>query len=393
MILKRAYADELRKKLASFPIVIILGPRQCGKTTFIKDALPSWTYQDLERPSHRSPLFADPESRVQTLGDHIVFDESQQAPELFPVLRSIIDEAPSRNGRYVLLGSASPTLIRNISETLAGRCAFVDMTGFSWKEMREHGSLNDLWFRGGYPSPFLMKSQESRAAWFEGYERTFIERDLTLLGLGIMPATLRRLLLMSAHVNSQLWNASSIANSLGVNYQTVNRYTDILEGAFLVRRLLPFSVNIGKRLVKRPRFMFRDSGLLHYLLGIATKTDLTTHPGRGESWESFMTEQALTAFRFAVSRFEPYFWRTAGGAEVDLLLVIGARFIPIKFKLHSSPSEKMTRGLLECMKDLSIKKGFLCYPGSERYSLGHGIEAIPATELLGAPEKIIAAIS
>jgi hypothetical protein len=260
------------------------------------------------------------------------------------------------------------------------------MTGFSWGDVRKISSLETLWFRGGFPVPCLEDDDRLRAAWFEGYERTFIERDVNLMGVGITPSLMRRLLLMTAHVNSRLWNASEIANSLGVNYQTVNRYVDILEQAFLVYRLMPYAANIGKRLTKHPRFLFRDSGLLHYLLGITTLDDLRTNPSRGHSWESFLSEQILQALRTKTHRIEPFFWRTAGGAEVDLLVRVDSRLIPIEFKLHSAPVPEMTRGILECMKDLSCTRGVILYPGSDRYSLSRGIEAIPAAQVIENPE-------
>lgn len=388
MISRQSYAHELELKLSAFPIVAILGPRQCGKTTFIKEALPTWTYQDLERPMHRTPLEADIEGRLRSLGDHVIFDEAQQFPALFSMLRTIVDERKMQNGGYVLLGSTTPALVRSISESLAGRCAFIDMTGFSWNEVSSFSSLQDLWLRGGFPVPFLQDNDTLRSIWFEGYERTFIERDINQMGVGVTASVMRRLLLMTAHVNARQWNATEIANALGVNYQTVNRYADILEQAFLIRRLLPYAANIGKRLTKRPRLMFRDSGLLHFLLGITKLSDLDANPARGFSWESFLTEQIICIARTHSHRAEPYFWRTSGGAEVDLLLSIDSHLVPIEFKLHSAPSPPMARGLIECMKDLNLKRGFILNPGTQRYSLGHGIEVIPANEFLGMADLL-----
>lgn len=385
-MIDRHFSSELKTKIQNFPVVALLGARQCGKTTFIKSALPDWTYQDLERPTHKTPLVEDPEGRIRALGDHVIFDEAQQVPALFSVLRSIVDEHPDQYGRYTLLSSASPQLIKTISESLAGRCAFIDMHGFCFSEIESRYSLDDLWLRGGFPRATLQDDDALRADWFEGYERTFVERDLNLLGLDVSSQTMRRLLLMSAHVNSRLYNASEIANSLGVNYQTVNRYVDILEQVFLIRRLSPWFANIGKRLTKHPKFMFRDSGFFHFLIGVKNRTALETHALRGPSWEAFGTEQIIAALHTHQIRCDYWFYRTAAGAEVDLLIRADSRVIPVEFKLHSAPDSSMVRGLVSSMQDLGCSKGFIVYPGTATYTLKNNISVVPLVDILRDPQ-------
>ena len=390
MVIRR-YEILLRALLRRFPIVTVLGPRQCGKTTFIRQALPSWTYLDLERPSDAAPLAADPEARLEHLRGGVVLDEAQRLPELFPVLRGMVDRRRARRGRFVLLGSASPALTRQISESLAGRTAFLDLPPFRWDEVASRrGSRGPsmLWFRGGFPRAFLENDDRARHDWLEGYTRTFIERDLGTLGIDVSPAQMRRLWTMLAHVNGRVWNASQLASSLGVSYHTVNRYVDILEHTFLVRRLPPYLANIGKRLVKSPKVYFRDTGLLHYFLGMLAPATLDTHPARGGSWEAFVIDQLVSAFSRFLPGSQAFFWRTAQGDEVDLLIERGDRRIPFDIKLHSAPRAEDARGLLRSMTDLGLQRGYLIYPGREAYSLGHGVTALPAAPLLAHPERV-----
>jgi hypothetical protein len=385
----RRYGQILRSLLRRFPIVTVLGPRQCGKTTFIRQALPGWTYLDLERPSQVAPLAADPEARLRQLGDSVILDEAQRLPTLFPVLRSLVDQARSRRGRFVLLGSASPALVRQMSESLAGRTAFLDLPPFRWDEVagRHPGArgLDALWFRGGFPVAFLERNDRARQDWLEAYTGTFIERDLAALGLDVSAPQMRKLWTMLAHVNGGLWNASQLAASLGVSYHTVNRYVDILEQTFLVRKLPPYFVNLGKRLVRSPKVYFRDTGLLHYFLGIATSQALETHPARGGSWEAFVLDQLASAFQRTRPGSQLYFWRTAAGDEVDVLVDLGPRQVPFEIKLHSAPDARDAEGLRRCLRDLRLQRGYLLYPGGERYSLGAGITALPVAGLLARP--------
>jgi predicted AAA+ superfamily ATPase len=387
----RRYDTVLRRLLRGSPVVTVLGPRQCGKTTFIRRALPDWTYLDLERPSDAAPLTADPEARLAQLHGPVILDEAQRLPEVFPVLRGMVDRRGARRGRYVVLGSASPSLVRHISESLAGRTAFLDLPPFRWDEVaaeRVARNLSDLWFRGGFPVAFLERDNRARHDWLEGYTRTFIERDLAALGIDVSASQMRRLWTMLAHVNGGIWNASLLAASLGVSYHTVNRYVDILEQTFLVRKLPPYFTNIRKRLVKSPKIYFRDTGLLHYFLGIGSSASLDTHPARGPSWEAFVIDQLISGFQRVVPGSEAFFWRTAQGDEVDLLVEGGGRRLPFEIKLHSAPRAEDARGLLRCMSDLGLRRGYVVYPGVESYSLGHGVTALSASTLLAHPERL-----
>jgi hypothetical protein len=367
-----------------------LGPRQCGKTTFVRKELASWTYLDLERPRDATPLAADPEARFEQLGDHLILDEAQHLPELFPVLRGVIDRRRSVRGRFVLLGSASPDLVGNISESLAGRTAFLDLTPLRWSEVaaRPDARLQTLWLNGGFPEAFLARNRIARHDWLDSYVRTFIERDLRRLGIEFSAPTMRKLWAMLAHANGGLWNASQLAASLGVTYHTVNRYMDILERTFLVRRVQPYHANLRKRLVKSPKVYFCDTGLLHYFLGIGTPRDLDVHPSRGASWEAFVVEEVISSLRLEAPEAESYFWRTATGEEVDLLLRYGSRLIPVEIKLHSAPAPSDAVAVKRCMRDLGCKRGYVIYPGSDDYSLGGGVTALSAQQLLAKPRNI-----
>ena len=390
-MIARGFLPLLRRLLRRFPAVTVLGPRQCGKTTFVRAALPDWGYLDLERPSDVTPLRADPESRLVQLGDRVILDEAQQLPELFPILRGLIDRQRGRSGRFVLLGSASPALVRGISESLAGRTAFLDLPPFRWDEVRTvrgAGRLRDLWLRGGYPVAFLEGDARVRREWLEAYSRAFIERDLPALGIDVSASQMRRLWTMLAHANGGLWNASQLAASLGVSYHTVNRYVDILEQTFLIRRLAPYFTNIGKRLVRSPKVYFRDAGLLHYFLGVRTAAELDVHPGRGASWEAFVIDQLLSAYHRHDPGAQAWFWRTARGVEVDLLIETGGRLVPFEVKLHSAPDGNDARGLRQCMADLGLSRGYLICAGRERYSLGAGVTVLPAEDLLARPRDI-----
>ncbi len=391
MVSREGAAGALIGLLKRWPAVTVLGPRQCGKTTLIRRALPGWTYLDLERPSDAAPLLADPEARLDQLGDRVIFDEAQRVPGLFPVLRGTIDRRRSRHGRFILLGSAAPHLVQGISESLAGRTGFLDLSPLRWDEVRatrRPGTLENLWFRGGFPDAFLAPSTDARREWLEAYARAFIERDLPGLGVDVSAVQMRRLWTMIAYANGTLWNASQLAASLGVSYHTVNRYVDILDQTFLIRKLPPFFANLRKRLVKSPKVYFRDTGLLHSFLGIDSPSALHVHPARGLSWEAFVIDQLISAFQRIRPGSQAYFWRTATGQEVDLLIDLGTRQVPFEIKLHSAPRLDDARGVLTCMQDLQLRKGYVIYPGRETFSLGHQVTAIPAGELLGDPARI-----
>lgn len=390
-MIERHYGTRLRQLLGQFPAVTVLGPRQCGKTTFIRQSLSDWTYLDLERPSHATPLEADPEARIRQLGEKVIFDEAQRVPELFAVLRSTIDSNRRQAGRYVLLGSASPSLVGEISESLAGRTGFIDLTPLRWDEvsgLRRPDGVQDLWLRGGFPDAFLAPHDAARQDWYESYTRAFIERDLPALGIQVSPVQMRKLWTMLAHLNGAIWNASQVAASMGLSYHTVNRYLDILEQTFLIRRLPPYFANIGKRLIKSPKVYFRDPGLLHYFLGIRTAADLETHPQRGASWESFIVDQLIAMFDRVAPGSRFHFWRTARGEEVDLLVDAGAGLLPIEIKLNSAPSAEDASSLRRCMQDLRIDRAWLIYPGEQTYSLGGSVMAVPAITALSGPADL-----
>ena len=390
-MLKRAYGASLERLSRAFPVVTILGPRQCGKTTLVREVLSDWTYVDMERPRDAAPFEADPEARLAQLGRRVVIDEAQRMPSLFPVLRGIIDANRAQNGQYVLLGSASPSLVRHISESLAGRTAFLDLPPFRWREVQrsvgeEH--LETLWLRGGFPDAFLQKQTALRQAWFDGYTRTFIERDLPALGIDVSASQMRRLWTMLAHYNGGIWNASDLAASLGTSYHTVNRYVDILEQTFLVRKLPPYFANLGKRLIKSPKVYLRDTGLLHYFLGIRSLESLHTHPARGASWEALLVDQIISAYQLSDPAAQFYYWRTATGVEVDLLVETRSKIIPFEIKLHSAPKPALADSLVRCMADLGLPKGYVVYPGDEVYSLGRDVTAIPAKTVLMTPPGV-----
>ena len=391
-MIQRGYEPLLRQLLRRFPCVTVLGPRQCGKTTFIRAVLPAWTYLDLERPSHSAPLAADPEARLHQLGDRVIFDEAQRVPGCFPVLRGIIDRRRRRKGRFVVLGSASPALVQEISESLAGRTAFLDLPPFRWDEVegqRQAREIKTLWFRGGFPDAFLSRDERAHHDWLESYTRSFIERDLPALGIDVSAPQMRKLWTMLAHCNGGIWNASQLAASLGVSYHTVNRYVDILDQTFLIRKLPPYFANVGKRIVKSPKLYFRDTGLLHFFLGIHSASTLDTHPARGMSWESFVIDQLISLFQQAEPSSQPYFWRTSQGHEIDLLIDLRGTKIPIEIKLHSAPSAADAAGLRQCMQQLSLKRGYLIHSGREHYSLGNGVTALAAQEVLSHPHTLM----
>ncbi|MFH0920430.1 MAG: ATP-binding protein [Fibrobacterota bacterium] len=381
----------MKRHLSNFPVVTILGPRQCGKTTLIRSLIPQPAYFDLERPSDFNLISADIEGFLQKAHTPVVFDEVNRLPGLLPVLRSVVDENRV-NGRFILLGSASPSLVKGVSESLAGRTSFLDMTPFLWPEIAPPSTdlaLNGLWFRGGFPSAALENDDIARRDWFDAYVRAFVERDLNALGIEIDPLMMHRLLRMMAHGNGGIWNASQYGASLGLTYNTVNRYADILERTFFIRRLLPWYANIGKRLVKRPKLYFRDSGLLHYLLGISSPALLDTHPARGVSWETFALDQLMGILSLSLRPQGYYFYRTATGDEVDLLVEIEGRLLPMEFKVHSAPGSEHLKGMRKIMKQLKLDAGWVIYPGEKEYSLGNGVTVIGLRKLLASPSAFL----
>ena len=374
-------ARRIGDRLKTGPAVVLLGPRQCGKTTLARSiaAHQQTTYFDLEAPADLARL-SEPMTALESLRGLVVIDEVQRRPELFPVLRVLLDRKPVR-ARFLILGSASPELLQQSSETLAGRVAFVEMGGFTLDEVSAQ-ELGRLWLRGGFPRSFLARSERASLAWREDFVRTFLERDLAQLGVRVPALTMRRFWTMIAHYSAGIWNASEIGRSLGEAHTTVRRHLDSLSAALVVRILQPWFENIGKRQVKAPKVYVRDSGILHALLGISDQRGLDGHPKGGASWEGFVIEQVLARLE------EPnaYYWRTAAGAELDLLLLHRNRRVGVEIKRMDAPI--MTPSMQSALGDLRLDRLFVVYPGRTRYALSDRVEVLPLEECLTALAKM-----
>lgn len=379
-MIHRRLSAKLQQSLAEFPVTALLGPRQVGKTTLARlvafDLLPDKAvYLDLELPSDLAKL-AEPELYLRGHHDRlVVIDEVQRTPELFPLLRALVDQ-DRRPGRFLLLGSASPELSRFGAESLAGRIIYHELSPLSLDETGSDG-ITQLWTRGGYPLSFLAANDGESLRWREAFIATYLERDIPQLGIRVPTTMLRRFWTMIAHHHGNLWNSSAIANALGVSSPAASRYLDILCDTFIVRQLAPFSANLKKRLVKSPKVYVRDSGLLHALLGIHNHEQLQGHPVAGASWEGMVIEQILAILP---TEIEPFFYRTSAGAEVDLLLVprSGA---PLPIEIKHSLSPKVSKGFHTVMDDLKCDRGFTIYPGTETYQMTGRITALPVTML------------
>jgi predicted AAA+ superfamily ATPase len=332
-VIDRAIASVVRRRLEDYPAVVLAGPRQAGKTTLAR-AL-GGSYYDLEQESDRLRLDLEWEN-VAAGTDLAILDEAQADPAVFPRLRAAIDASPRRTGRFLLLGSVSPSLMKEVSESLAGRLSVVEISPFTLDELPEVAPTR-LWLTGGYPDGGVIQ-QRRYPQWQIDYLTLLAQRDLPAWGLPSRPAATRRLLSMCAAAHGQIWNASQIGQSLGVSYHTVNNSLDYLEGAYLVRRLPPYQANLRKRLTKRPRIYWRDTGLLHALLNVTDERDLLSRPWVGASWESFVIEQVIGALRHRDLHAELFFFRTSDGREIDLLLDFGSRLWAIKVKLTAHPS-------------------------------------------------------
>jgi predicted AAA+ superfamily ATPase len=363
----------IRRGLAANPGVVLLGPRQSGKTSLARRISGPWTerYFDLESPVSLERL-SRPMTTLAPLRGLVVIDEVQRRPDLFPVLRVLMDR-PRKSARFLLLGSASPDLLRQSAESLAGRVSFVHMGGFDIGEVGA-SSLRRLWWRGGLPRSFLARTERESVEWRADFIATFLERDLRQFGIEVAPLTLRRLWMMLAHYHGQLWNASEIARSLGEAHTTVKRHLDILTAALVVRQLPPWFENLGKRQVKAPKVYVRDSGLLHSLLGLSSFSALEGHPKLGASWEGFVLEDLI---RIAGER-NCYHWRTVAGAELDLFVVRGRRRWGIEVKYADAPG--LTRSMRAALADLELERLLVVYPGTERYALGKSVEVLPLAD-------------
>ena len=386
-MIQRRLNRRLTRLLKDNPAVALIGPRQVGKTTLaleIAKAQPS-LYLDLERPADLAKL-QDPELFLSRPQDKLVIlDEVHRAPELFQPLRGIIDEGRRkgrRGGQFLFLGSASIDLLKQSSETLAGRIAFAELHPLDALEVEQHDDsphrLDRLWLRGGFPDSYLAGDDEANSDWRLDFIRTYLERDVPQLGPRIPAETLRRFWTMLAHGQGGQLNASRLAVGLGVSGQTVGRYLDLLVDLLLVRRLAPWTANVGKRLVKSPKVYVRDSGLTHALLGIEALDDLMGHPVVGPSWEGFVIENILSATRRNV---HAYYYRTSAGAEIDLVLALRPdRLWAVEVKRTLSPS--VGKGFLNACEDIGADRRFIVYPGSIPFPVGHETTAVPLTYLM-----------
>ena len=380
---RSSHLDRLRLRLADFPVVALLGPRQVGKTTLARQLAASWdgpvTLFDLEDPEHLARL-ADPAFALRSLRGLVVLDEIQWRPDLFPLLRVLADR-PDCPARFLILGSASPELMRQSAESLAGRVGFHDLEGFGLDEIGV-GDLDARWLRGGFPRALLAANEAASVEWRAALIRTYLERDLAQLGFALPAATMRRFWTMLAHYHGQTWNGSELARAMGVTDKTVSRWLDVLEGTFLVRRLRPWHANVGKREVKAPKVYIADTGLLHSLLGIATYDALLAHPKCGASWEGLIVLEL--ARRSGVGRDGAWFWGVHTGGELDLLILRGSERIGFEVKLTRSPA--VTPSMRSAREVLKLDHLYVVCHGSEPpWPLAKGITAFPAGNLCRKP--------
>ena len=365
--------------LSEAPVVALLGARQVGKTTLAAQVVAAWdgptVVYDLETAAAREALTATPERLLGRAAGLVVIDEIQRMPQLFETLRPICDD-PDSDAVFLLLGSASWDLIRGVSETLAGRILFVDVGGLSLGEVGPRHQ-DRLWMRGGFPRAFLAHDAAAWKRWMQAFSRTFLERDIAGLGARIPPEALGRFWRMLAHRHGQKWNAAELARSMDVGVGAVNRYRDLLAGAFMIRVLPPWFENLGKRLVKSPKVYLRDSGILHSLLGLDDVAGLAMHPAYGASWEGFALEQTLIAH----GGDEAYFYRTQRGAELDLMLIRGSRRWGFEYKCSDAPRTTKSMHIVE--EDLGLEHLWVVYPGDLEYPLGDAITALPLKRIHG----------
>ena len=375
MIKRTALLNAIQTALKRSRAVALIGPRQSGKTTLARQFVPpdSLNYFDLEDLTSLARL-QEPKTALQDLHGLIVIDEIQRRPDLFPILRVLCDRDPLP-ARFLILGSASPDLIRASSESLAGRVETIPINGFSLKEVGAQAQ-SQHWLRGGFPLSFLSTSEADSFAWRKNFVQMLLERDLPQLGYRIPASALLRFWTMLASVQAQTWNSADLARSMGVKEDTARRYLDILTGSFMIRQLQPWFENIGKRIVKAPKAYFRDTGLLHALLGLKTERQLLGYPRLGVSWEGFAIEQIIR--HFDADR-DAYFYKTHGGAELDLMILRGGKRYGFEIKYADAPS--ITRSMHVAIEDLGLERLWVIHPGSRRYRLSDAIEALPLIDV------------
>ena len=382
MIQRQLLLDQVNRALRRSRIVLLNGPRQCGKTTLARQLLSedSINYFDLEDPVSLARL-DEPMTALEPLEGLVVIDEVQRRPDLFPVLRVLADRHKSE-ARFLILGSASGELLRQSSESLAGRIERVEVGGFSLKELGEEAE-QQLWLRGGFPLSYLAEPESDSLIWRKQFIQTLLERDFPLWGVQVSANALQRFWTMLAHYHGQTWNAAEPARALGVTPRTVRHYLDLLTDALMVRQLQPYHANIGKRQVKAPKVYVRDSGLCHQLLGVGSTKALLEHPKIGASWEGFVIEQVL----LNEAHDEAWFWATHQGAEIDLVLKRGQTLAGIECKRSDAP--RITPSIRIAREDLGLEKVLVIYPGTRRYPLDSNVEVVPLAQL-AAPEGLSA---
>ena len=379
MIHRHQHLKALERLLRGGPVVALLGARQAGKTTLARQLAQrrkgSAHVFDLESSADVARL-ADPLLALSPLKGLVVLDEVQRRPELFPTLRVLADRRP-RPARFLVLGSASPSLLRQSSESLAGRIAYYELPGLSLAETGPK-NIDLLWQRGGFPLSFTARSHAASHRWRQDFVRTFLERDIPQLGIAIPSAMLERFWSMLAHYHAQTWNGSELARAFGVSHHVMRRYLDVLEATYMVRALKPWSANLGKRQVKAPKVYIRDSGLLHRLLDIGTRDELERHPKVGASWEGFVIENLIPAV--GADERQCYFWATHSGAEIDLLVQRRGRLRGFEVKRTSSPA--VTRSMRSAVADLGLRSLDVIHAGEETFPLAKGIRAVAAARML-----------
>jgi predicted AAA+ superfamily ATPase len=376
MIQRKSVLRALKNALKRNRVVVLVGPRQCGKTTLARLLLQedSLNYFDLEDPTSLARL-DEPMTALGSLRGLVVIDEVQRRPDLFPVLRVLVDRRDSP-ARFLILGSASGDLLRQTSESLAGRMERVIIGGFTLDELGTDADQK-LWFRGGFPLSYLAPNDADSESWRKSFIQTLLERDFPQWGVRVPAVALQRFWAMVAHFHGQTWNAAEPARALGVSESTTRRHLDLLTDALMVRQLHPYHANIGKRQVKAPKIYVRDSGLFHQLAGISSIKGLMTHPKVGASWEGFVIEQVL----LTVGHDEAFFWATHQGAEIDLVLRRGSRLLGVEFKRVDAP--RMTPSIKIALKDLELERVVVVYPGTKRYPIADRVDAVPLSALAG----------
>jgi predicted AAA+ superfamily ATPase len=364
---------EIINNIRQFPVTALLGARQCGKTT-LAESIPHDHYFDLENPRDLARL-GNPQLALEDLRGLIVIDEVQRKKELFPLIRFLVDR--HQDQKYLILGSASRDLIRQGGESLAGRIVFHELGGFRFEDIGVE-RLDALWLRGGLPRAFLAEDDDACDVWKEQYIITFLERDIPQLGISIPAQTLRRFWLMICDYHGRILNYSELARAFGISDMTVRRYLDILQGTFMIRILQPWHSNIGKRQVKNPKVYIRDSGLLHGLLSIRRREELLSSSKLGSSWEGFALEN--TVRRLGKRNEDVFFWRTHGGAELDLLWVDKGKYFGAEFKFADAP--RMTASLHSALRDLNLQHAWIIYPGKEKYEIDERVTVLPLASIV-----------